>query len=174
MPFTPYHFGPGLLTKSFASKYFSFGAFAATQVVIDCETLYYILQNEYPIHRVLHTFLGATLVGIALAIVILGLKQFGKSVSSKFSDSLNMRWPSLRSESSVIGIFLGGIIGGVTHPLLDGLMHRDVQPFAPWSSANPFLDKIGVAPLHTGCLVAGIIGFVLMGIWLYRENNKGS
>ncbi len=172
MPFTPYHFGPGLLTKGLAPKYLSFSTFVATQVVIDCETLYYILQGEYPIHRVLHTLLGATLAGIATAIAILACKRLAKIFAPKFAESLNARWSPLRSESSTVGIFVGGIIGGASHPLLDGLMHRDVQPFAPWSSANPFLDKIGIAPLHTGCLVAGAIGFVLMGIWLYRENNK--
>src|SRR5262252_2406583 len=67
MPFTPYHFGPGLFVKGLAARWFSWIAFVAVQVVIDCETLYYLERREYPIHRTLHTFLGGTLAGLAVA-----------------------------------------------------------------------------------------------------------
>jgi len=49
MPFTPYHFGPGLFVKGLAARWFSWIAFVAVQVVIDCETLYYLERPEYPI-----------------------------------------------------------------------------------------------------------------------------
>ena len=39
MPFTPFHFGPGALLKSFLRHRFSFVTFVASQVVIDFETL---------------------------------------------------------------------------------------------------------------------------------------
>lgn len=42
MPLTPSHFGPALLVKSLAPRRFSWGAFIAATVVIDCETAYNI------------------------------------------------------------------------------------------------------------------------------------
>ncbi len=75
MPFTPFHFGPGLLAKSVLPRHYSWTAFVVSQVVIDCETLYYLVQRAYPVHRTLHTFLGGTLAGLAT-----GVHPSGKDV----------------------------------------------------------------------------------------------
>ena len=56
MPFTPLHFGPGLLLKAAAPRHVSFTAFVASQVLIDLESLYNILRGAWPVHRELHTF----------------------------------------------------------------------------------------------------------------------
>ena len=71
MPFTPFHFGPGLALKGVAAPVFSWSAFAAAQVLIDCETLYYLVRQEYPVHRFFHSFLGATAAGLVAAILCL-------------------------------------------------------------------------------------------------------
>src|SRR2546428_11606204 len=63
MPVTPFHFGPGLLGKAVVNRYFSFTSFAITQVVIDVETAYYLVRNEWPLHRAFHTMLVGTAVG---------------------------------------------------------------------------------------------------------------
>ena len=70
MPFTPYHFGPGILAKSIAPSYFSFVAFVGTQVAIDLESLYNLLRHEWPVHRFFHSLAGAVLAGSGVAIVI--------------------------------------------------------------------------------------------------------
>src|SRR5262245_31711720 len=46
LPVTPFHFGPGLALKGAAAPVFSWSAFAAAQVVIDCETVYYMVRGE--------------------------------------------------------------------------------------------------------------------------------
>jgi len=46
MPFTPFHFGPGLAVKSLAGNYFSFLLFAFTQVVIDLESEFFSLHKK--------------------------------------------------------------------------------------------------------------------------------
>ena len=71
MPFTPFHFGPALALKAVAPRAFSWTAFVASQVVIDCEPLYYMLRGDYPVHRVLHWFVGATGAGLAAAVACL-------------------------------------------------------------------------------------------------------
>jgi hypothetical protein len=173
MPFTPFHFGPGLLVKGLAARWFSWIAFAVVQIVIDCETLYYMLRHEYPIHRSLHTFVCATLAGLATAGFILACRWFVLRVKPGIAVSLGERWPSLRSESSTAGILAGGIIGGASHPLLDGPMHADIRPFMPWTSANPLLGAVDLGTLHVGCLAMGVIGFMAVGVWLYRDSRAG-
>jgi membrane-bound metal-dependent hydrolase YbcI (DUF457 family) len=56
----------------------------------------------------------------------------------------------------------GGVTGGVSHPLLDGIMHADVRPFMPWSDSNPFLGLVGLAPLHLACVATALVGAVLL------------
>lgn len=62
MPFTPFHLGPGATVKAVLGRYFSFTLFGLTQVIIDLESLYYLVQGEWPVHRFLHSYTGATLV----------------------------------------------------------------------------------------------------------------
>lgn len=42
MPITPFHFGPGLLGKGLLPAKLSVTAFVAAQIVIDCESAYYL------------------------------------------------------------------------------------------------------------------------------------
>ncbi len=168
MPITPFHFGPGLAVKAFAPRNFSWSAFAAAQVVIDCETLYNILTRQYPLHRGMHTFIGATAVGFvtgaALAAVVRGLPRLRRAADG---------WvPSMRSEISARGLLIGGMIGGASHPLLDGMMHADIRPFAPWTDANPLLGAVGLGALHLGCMIAGTAGVVLMWMRLNHERKS--
>jgi hypothetical protein len=158
------------LLKSLCSRCFSWVAFVATQIVIDCETLVFMLKHEYPVHRVLHTFLGATLAGLATALALMGVRALLRRAAPAVFDSLNRQRPWASSESSSIGLAIGGIIGGASHPLLDGIMHRDVQPFAPWSSSNPLLHVVSPAALHIGCVVLGCVG--LVGIVVLRRADR--
>ena len=64
MPFTPFHFGPGALVHSAAPKHSSFLAFCGADVLVDVEPLYYMITGGYPIHRLFHTYVGATVPGV--------------------------------------------------------------------------------------------------------------
>jgi membrane-bound metal-dependent hydrolase YbcI (DUF457 family) len=172
LPITPFHFGPGLLAKSVASRHFSWAAFVIVQAVIDLETLYYLIQQASPVHRFFHTFLGAALAGALVGVLLLGLKHAIKNYIPHLMRFMADRGPSLRAEISGVGLIVGGLVGGISHPFLDGLMHRDVRPFLPWSEANPFLHVIGLEALHLGCVFLGLIGFAVMSIRLYRESRR--
>ena len=58
MPFTTFHLIAGTSVKSVAPKYFSFSAFALTNVLIDSEVLYYLFTTGIPLHKFFHTFFG--------------------------------------------------------------------------------------------------------------------
>lgn len=159
MPITPFHFGPGLLVKGVAARWFSWTAFVASNIVIDVESLYYLSRDEWPVHRQLHTFVGAGIVGIVVALAM-----------SSAALLLPRRWrkgaSSVRqAEVSRVGIISGAMIGALSHPVLDGIMHSDIEPFQPWTAANPLHAIIGLGALHLACLIAGAVGLVLLLAW---------
>ena len=158
MPFTPFHFGPGLLLKGAAPRQVSFLAFAATQVAVDVEPLYFMLRGQYPIHRVLHTVGGGGAVGLAVGAVLWALAR-------RRAVALG---PVARTEVGRGAALLGGVLGGVSHPLLDGLMHRDVHALMPLAETTWVLGPGGVAALHLGCVLAGVLGAAL---WLARSRT---
>ncbi len=158
MPFTPFHFGPALLIKS-AEKKFSFLIFVFSQVVMDLEPLYFILKNDPPLHRLFHTLSGCHIV-ILISVLAgkpacdLWLKM---CTSLGFSKGIKITWPA-----AVVSAF----IGCYSHIFLDGLMHRDMRPLAPFSDANPWLQMISVRQLHWACLASGALGLFFMLISL--------
>jgi len=160
MPFTPFHFGPGLALKGLARPVFSWSAFVIAQVLIDCETLYYLLHHQYPVHRFFHSFLGATAAGLVAAGSWLLIVRVVTVVLPDVMVSRMHSTSHVRSEFSFLAIFLGGLLGGISHPFLDGIMHPDVRPFMPFSNRNPFLGLIGVGVLHVACVVAAVLGAV--------------
>lgn len=149
MPFTPFHFGPGLLAKGIFPKRFSWSAFAAAQVLIDCETLCHMLRHDYPVHRELHTFIGATLAGLAAAGLVIAVDRAAPALRG-------------RCERAPAAVLAGGLFGGASHPFFDGLMHSDIRPFMPWTDANPLLGQLGAGTLHLGCVLAGLAGAALL------------
>jgi hypothetical protein len=165
LPFTPFHFGPGLALKGVASPVFSWSAFAAAQVLIDCETLYYLVRQEYPVHRFFHSFLGATAAGLLAAILCAGIVRASAVGFPWLIAPLVGSTSSARGEVSPVGVVLGGLAGGLSHPFLDGIMHPDVRPFMPWSENNPFLGLMGVGQLHLACIAAGVFGAVCVTLW---------
>jgi hypothetical protein len=165
LPFTPFHFGPGLLCKGLAPRWCSWTAFVASNVIIDCESLYYLVRREYPVHRELHTFVGATLVALVTIGLLLAIRRI---LSRRWLDA---RGPTVRAELSTLGIAVGAMLGALSHPVLDGLMHRDIEPFAPWTAENPLRDVVELGALHLGCAVAGLVGAVLLVVSYVRERN---
>lgn len=153
MPFTPFHFGPGLLLKAAVPRRFSFTAYAVTQVVIDFETGYYLLRGEWPVHRALHTF---ALGGVAGAAV-------GAAIGAGARRWLRARGrPVVSGETGLAGSVAGGLVGGLLHSFLDAIMHPDIRPFRPFSGENPLLGLVGWGALHGACVVTGLIGIVLL------------
>jgi hypothetical protein len=154
VPFTPFHLGPGLFVKAVAPRYFSFTAFAASQVVIDLETLYHLVRHEWPLHRVMHTVVGGTAGGLEVGLAVAAAGPFLLRLAPA-------RRSKLVSEVSLGGALAGGVIGGVSHSLLDSMMHSDVRPFWPFADGT-LLGIIGSGSLHVGCVVAGVVGLGLL------------
>ena len=151
MPFTPFHFGPGVLIKSFVSKKFSLIVFIATQVLIDLETLYFIVTRQHPLHRLFHTYLGCNLAIVILLTIFWPLYNY---IGPKF-----LKLSKISFKTALIS----ASIGAYSHVFFDSLMHRDLRPFYPFSDRNPMLNIINIELLYLICIVSGVVG---AGVWL--------
>ncbi|MDP3980941.1 MAG: DUF4184 domain-containing protein [Chlamydiota bacterium] len=160
MPFTPFHFGPGAFVKSIIPRYFSFTLFALTQVFIDCETLYYILMNEMPLHRFFHTYIGANFV-LILAVLM------GRPISQWILKILN-----IQSKITLKCAIITGIIATYSHVFLDSIMHYDIKPFAPISASNPMLEIIDIGLLHLLCIACGFVGVMVFLIYYATQRER--
>ena len=155
MPFTPFHFGPGLLLKSAAPRHVSVASYAAANIVIDVETAYHLVQHDATVHQFAHTFLGAGIVGLAvgasMALVARAARPRGGTTPA-----------AVGGEIAAAPIVLGALLGAITHPLLDGFMHPDIHPFRPFSDANPLRGLVSVSALQTACVLSAVLGAVIL------------
>lgn len=155
MPVTPYHFGPGILLKALGPRWISLTAFMAANVVIDIEVVVQLALMRAPLHATLHTFLFALPVG---ALVGFAVTKLG-------------RWVQMPpAEVALRPALLGGALGGLSQPLLDGIMHADIRPFLPLTADNPLFRIVGLDPLHLACLVTGAVGLAVLAVRAFREN----
>jgi len=162
VPFTLFHFGPGLLLKSAAPRQLSILSYAAANVVIDLESLYHLLHHDWPVHRWAHTFVAASLIGTAVGLVLsIALRRAAAQDTP--------RAPAFSGELNQIALIVGGFLGGVTHPLLDGLMHPDIRPFQPFTDANPLLGAVSLPLLLRLCVGTGLLGVTIL---LFRRSSR--
>lgn len=161
MPFTPFHFGPGLALKSLAPKQFSLTCFMLGNVLMDIEPLYRLYKDSYPLHGNTHTLVGAFIIGTGTALAAKPASTLAWKVYSKLTH--------ISSEGVVTrysALFLSAYLATFSHILLDSIMHEDVRPFFPISDANPLLHHDWLLPLHFACVLAGIFG---MAFYLARS-----
>ncbi|HMG04027.1 MAG TPA: hypothetical protein VK581_01115 [Chthoniobacterales bacterium] len=158
MPVTPYHFGPGAAVKALVPRHFSFTIFCFAQVVTDCETAYHMVRGEYPVHRDLHTYLGATFVAIFCIFVGRPLCRVALRLWTRWPTAPFKRYFPTTDRISWTAASTGAFIGTYSHVFLDSIMHRDVHPMSPFSSQNPFYLVISLFTLHALCLVVGVFG----------------
>ncbi|MDB5350584.1 MAG: hypothetical protein JWN86_1831 [Planctomycetota bacterium] len=164
MPFTPFHFGVGLAMKSVLLRRFHLGFFIALQVVIDLESLYNLVQHRYPVHRFLHTFVGATLLAVASSALVLPMVIWWRGTQENAAVS---------SPGRIFASLLAtALFATWSHVVLDGIMHKDAQPFWPISAANPMLRLIGVGPLHLACVALGLLGGYVLALRIAMTDDR--
>lgn len=140
--------------------------FGWTQVIMDIQPLVVLISGEGHLHGFTHTFIGATLLAVVSALTGKYAAEFGLRFIGE-TGYLPIRW---------VVVFLSAFIGAYSHVLLDGVMHADLQPFAPFSASNAFLDFISVEALHDFCLYSGLVGVALyyaISHWLAGREKDG-
>src|SRR5262245_30268247 len=149
MPFTPYHFGPGLALHSAAPRRIDFVAFCMANVLTDIEPLYHMLRGEYPVHGFFHGFAGATVTAAVTTLLFLAARN-APAVLSRWRST--GPWP----------IVLGATLGTWTHVVLDGIMHPDIRPFTPFSDVDPFFHHGSGRAVRAACVAAWSVGALVL------------
>jgi membrane-bound metal-dependent hydrolase YbcI (DUF457 family) len=168
MPVTPFHFGPGLVLKAVGRHYFSFSVFCLVQVVIDTEVMAATLSGTYPLHRTLHTYLGAT--GVALLCIVFGrpLCIWAKRAWNRHLDAKLKTWLWLPEPISLFAAVTGAFLGAYSHVFLDSFLHADMHPFAPFSNRSPLYGEISYPLMHLLCFLLGVLG----ALWLAFQRRR--
>jgi hypothetical protein len=156
MPITHFHFGPGAAMHAIAPKHVSFLAFCAANILIDIEPLYYMVTGQYPLHRFFHTYIGATIVTVLTALIFFVVLKLASHITLPNL----LQWQSL----SPLPIWLGAAIGSYSHIVFDSVMHSDIAPLAPFSNTNVLYQLVPLAELHLFCLLAAVLGLVILVI----------
>lgn len=156
MPFTPFHFGPGLALKGLMPRHVSLSMFALANVVMDLEPLYRMWRIEFPVHGASHTLAGALTIAVGVAVI-------GKPLITRGWHQLE-RWHLFDDETPFrltwTQAWISALLGTGTHLLLDAVMHADMQPFAPLTAANPLLHTGWILQLHLACLLSAMFGML--------------
>jgi hypothetical protein len=148
MPFTPYHVGPGLLTKGLCRQWFDLQVFVLCQVLIDLEVIWLIWQGSPRIHKLMHTYLGSLIPAVvSIAIIVVLYRWLG------------------RKKINYVVLLASGWWGAWSHVALDSLMHKDMQPFWPFTSVNPWLRSMSVEQIHMSCIIGFLLGLLMILLW---------
>ena len=142
MPITPLHLGVLAPLNHFYPKKVSNVSFILVNLWLDAVAFMYLILDMNHIYSLEdvhgnHSMLYALI--LATFVAIPGI--------------LSMRW------------VLGAYIGGVTHILLDMLVHSDVFPMAPWIETNPFYLGEYALPVISWLLVPLCAWY---GVQVYR------
>lgn len=165
MPLTPFHLGPALFLGLILLKYLDFPTFLIANVIVDVEPLTVILLDlNCPLHGFLHSFLGGTLMAIALTVAMAGVREKFNHILSIFK---------IEQETTTRKILAASLLGIYIHILLDSRMHPDIRPFYPLD-INPFLSRSMLVGLevHMLCIwmfIGGLITYTVMLILRARS-----
>ncbi len=165
MPFTPFHFGPSACISLPLNRYIDFPVFVLANVAIDIEPLtVMIFDLSYPLHGLAHTFLGATIVGICLAIIAHNARGTLTGIMKKI-----LRLPYSPCCKKYV---FSGILGSWFHILLDSPLYTDIKPFHPFSNSNPLLETIETNTLYNYCAMSFLPAFALYLTTVFIEYKK--
>ena len=143
--------GPSILLKALLQGSFSLMVFGWAQIVMDVQTLAVMITGEGRLHGFSHTYIGATLLGVFSMLSGKYLSEFGLTVIgiSDKQSPIKISW-KVTAVSAFIGTY--------SHVALDAIMHSDVQPYYPYSSANGLLGLVSIDELHRIMFYSALAG----------------
>ena len=162
--------GAALAAKAVAPKYFNFLVFGIMQVAIDAEVAFYLITDDPPYHRLLHTYLGATVVALLAVVIGRPLLERGFRVWNRLVRAARggLLWAEPRVP--LIAAISGALIGGYSHVLLDSFLYSDMHPIAPLSDSNTALNVFSALEVYAVCLALGLLGGVALAArWMWRR-----
>lgn len=162
MPLTPFHLGPALLFGLLLFKRINFPTFIIANVILDIEPFMVLfLDLDFPLHGVLHSFLGGSIVAVILSLVVIRLNESIQKI---------MSFLKLKQKSSQKSIWLASFLGVYLHILLDSPLYTDIKPLFPLN-INPFYSSsmfVGFE-IYSLCVISFILGSALYGYKILKK-----
>jgi membrane-bound metal-dependent hydrolase YbcI (DUF457 family) len=158
--------GAALIVKPALRTHFSVISFGLAQIATDIEPLIGILRGAEILHGVTHTFVGAIVIGIFVALLA---PYFSRPILRRYNQEVRahkLAWLCESEAPNRIAGWAGALFGTTSHIILDSLMHYDIRPFAPFSDANPLLGVVSIGMLHVICVALVCIG---AGAWIISK-----
>ncbi|MHA1390557.1 MAG: hypothetical protein ACTSR9_19245, partial [Candidatus Thorarchaeota archaeon] len=147
MPFTPYHFGPGLLLGVALFPFIDISTVMVASVILDIEPILVLMLNlPLPLHGFLHSYLGATAIAFILTFALYPMIGFLNKIVALFG---------LHQESSLRHILPASLIGTYAHVFLDSFIYLEMNPFFPLIG-NPFIGVIPAIFVYSSCIYLGL------------------
>jgi membrane-bound metal-dependent hydrolase YbcI (DUF457 family) len=140
--------------------------FIVASVIVDVEPLLVlVLGLRYPLHGYLHTFLFASLTGLALGYVMFSLDGFLHPVYR----ALRLVAGGGQNRSAFM---FTGILGTAFHVLLDSPLYGDIRPFYPFTQ-NPIHNPGLSSGVYSFCVWIGVLGMIwYLGLFVYPFVKK--
>ena len=167
MPFTPFHFGPGLLISLAFLSFIDIPTFLIASVIIDIEPfLVLVFHLNYPLHGFFHSFLGGFIITALLTMVMSKIRKFFTPLIKFFKIEQSISFKKIFF-SSTCAIFL--------HILLDSPIYLDIQPFFPLEF-NPFYSNtlwpgLFAYLISAWCFVGALLVYIFR-LLQYKFKNK--
>jgi len=168
--------GPGLAVKAVGGRYFSVLVFGIAQVATDIEPLIGMLRGADVLHGWTHSYVGATVIGL---FVMLLAPPLCRPILRRWNRELahhRLGWLGSPGEIGSVAAATGALVGTYSHVVLDSIMHADITPFSPWSTANGLQGYLSIGALHSVCVAAGLLGvsvWLITGLWQRRLRREG-
>ena len=149
MPLTPFHFGPALLFGLLFFSCLDLPTFIVANAILDLEPLAaLVLGLEYPLHGFFHSFVGASIIALALAPAMMKLAPTMQK---------SMKALRLEQEFSWKSVLLASFSGVYLHILLDAPLYGDIRPFWPYSE-NPLAGAWNTNTIQIACILLFAFG----------------
>ena len=158
MPLTPFHWSAVILGLLFFSTLY-IPALAISSVLIDLEPFYYIFISPHTseVHGFFHTYLGATLIAIVVALILIKARKTVDKIMSFFRLE--------QGNASNSWVYCSSLIAAYSHILLDSFLYSDIEPFWPLTKENAFLGLVQSSDVYLFTIIL-IIASIL--IYFFR------
>jgi membrane-bound metal-dependent hydrolase YbcI (DUF457 family) len=156
-----------MAVKAVAQERFSLIIFGWAQILMDLQPLVVFLTHEGQTHGVTHTFVGGAVLG---AVAAVSGKPMGERLLNLFRKKdkprVHISWKTA---------WWSGMVGGLSHVLLDGLIYPDMSPFWPFVRGTR-MDVFTSRGMTAFCIFSGLAGLLVYFVWrgveaLNRHNS---
>lgn len=151
MPFTPFHIGPTLLIGLFLFSSLDLFSFLLASVIVDLEPFYLMTQHVSYLHGFLHSYLGASILVIPLAIGVFSMRVWLEKILKLFR---------IEQKSSFQKILFSSLLGAYSHVFLDSFLYAEMTPFYPLEP-NPFLNVVSSSTVYGLCGISFLLGIIV-------------